>query len=242
MAFVVTPYVIIAAVTASVALFVAFFAWRRRHAPGGAMLAGLMLSVAIWSAATACEYAALTASGKFFWAKVAYIGVLSSPVFYLLFALEYNRLERWLTRRTAAFLFAIPLATLLLAFTNDWHYLIWTEITLIPDANNLALYGHGPVFWLSVVGYSYLLMLLATGLFIRAALRLPGLFRRQVAMIIAAALAPWVVNALYVTGQSPLPGLELTPLVMAFTGVILAWAIFGFRLLTVAPVARQTLI
>ena len=242
MAFVVTPYVIIAAVTAGVALLVAFFAWRRRHASGGAALAWLMLAVAIWAAATACEYAAVTANGKLFWAKVEYIGVLSSPVLYLLFALEYNRLERWLTRRTVALLFAIPVATLLLAFTNAWHHLIWTSITPIPDANNLALYGHGPVFWLSVVGYSYLLMLIATVLFIRAALRLPGLFRRQIAMIIVAALAPWVVNALYVTGQSPMPGLELTPLVMVFTGIIFAWAIFGFHLLTVAPVARQMLI
>lgn len=242
MAYVLTPYAVMSAGTAVVALLVAFFAWRRRHAPGGKSLTALMLAVAFWSAGTAFEYVTVSTAGKLFWSKVEYIGVLSCPVFYLLFALEYNRLDRWLTRRNVALLFVIPLLTLALAFTNEWHLLIWTSVTPTQNGDNLVIYGHGLGFWVSAVGYAYLLMLIATVLFIRAALRLPGLFRRQVIMIIVAALAPWVVNAIYISGLSPVPGLELTPLVLVFSGIVFAWAIFGVQLLTVAPIARQTMI
>lgn len=242
MVFVITPYAAIAAITAGVALIVAWVAWQRRRVAGGASLAGMMAAVSIWSAGAALEYATVGISGKVFWAKLEYIGVLTCPVFYLLFALEYNRLERWLTRRTVALLFAVPLLTLVLTFTNEWHKLIWPSVTPSSVGDNLAVYGHGIGFWLGTVGYAYLLMLIATFLFVRGALRLPAVFQRQVALIIIAVLAPWVVNVIYLLGLSPAPGLELTPLVLVFSGMIFAWAIFGFQLLSVAPIARQTLI
>ena len=86
MTFVMTPYAIVSAITAGVALIVAFAAWRRRHVVGGASLAGLMVAVGIWSAGAALEYATVEISGKVFWAKLEYIGVLTGPVVYLLFA------------------------------------------------------------------------------------------------------------------------------------------------------------
>ncbi len=242
MTFVLTPYAIICAATAGVALIVAYFAWRRRRMSGGSALVALMIAVCIWAAGTALEYATVGIPGKVFWSKMAYFGVLSAPVFYLLFALHYNQLERWLTRRTIALLFVVPLLTLGLAFTNEWHGLIWSNVTPGPDGNNLVVYGHGTGFWLGVVGYAYLLMAIATWLFVRSALRLSGIYRRQIILILVAALAPWLVNIIYLTGRSPLPGLELTPLVLVFSGALLGWAILGFQLLDLAPVARQMLI
>ncbi len=239
----ITPYVLVSALAAVVAVIVAVVAWKRRAAPGGRPLVWLMVAVAIWSAGAALEYATVGIPGKILWAKVQYLGVLSCPVFFLLLALEYNHLDRWLTRRTIGLLFVVPAFTLILAVTNEWHGLIWPSVTPTgaPEAN-LALYDHGIGFWLGSVGYSYLLMAIGTGLLIRAALRFPPLYRRQSIMLVIAALGPWLVNAVYVAGLSPLPGLELTPLVMVFTGIIFAWNILGLHLLDLAPVARETLV
>ncbi len=243
MAYVITPYVLISAFAAVVALIVAVVAWQRRSAPGGRPLVGLMLAVFIWSAGAAIEYATIGIPGKVFWGKLQYLGVVACPVFFLLLALEYSHLDQWLTRRTITALFIMPAITLLLAFTNEWHGLLWPTVTPVgAPEDNLALYGHGIAFWIGSVGYSYLLMVVGTILLVRAAMRFPAVYRLQAGLLTLAVLMPWVVNIIYVFGFSPIPGLELTPLVLVFTGTIFAWNILRLRLLDLAPVARDALI
>ena len=202
-----------------------------------------MVAVFIWSAGAAIEYATIGIPGKIFWGKVQYLGVVTCPVFFLLLALEFSHLDHWLTRRTVTALFLVPAITLLLAFTNEWHGLLWPTVTPVgAPEDNLALYGHGIAFWIGSVGYSYLLMMIGTILLLRAAMRFPAIYRRQAGMLTLAVLMPWGVNIVYVAGFSPIPGLELTPLVLVFTGTIFAWNILRLRLLDLAPVARDTLI
>ena len=236
-----TPYAIISAIAAGVAFAVALITWQRRSVAGATELTALILSCGIWSAGAALEYAAIRVEDKFFWLKLEYFGVLSCPVFFLLFGLKHNRMDRWLTWRTVGLLFVVPLITLVLAFTNEQHGLIWSSIELNNDGTNLAVYGHGLAFWVGVIGYAYLLMVAGTILFFRAAIRLPDLGRIQTALIIAAALAPWTANLIYVSGLSPMPGLELTPLVLVFSGTLFALDILGFRFLDLTLVAQRTL-
>lgn len=242
MTFEVTPYAIISAFTASIAAIVAFAAWQRRAVPGGTSLALLMAAVTLWSAGYAFEYATVGISGKVFWSKIEYVGALSCPVLYLLFALEYNRMNHWLTKRIIVLLFIVPLITLGLAVTNEWHGLIWSGFSPSPVGRNLLIYEHGAGYWIGVVGYSYLIMLIGTVLLVWAVVRFPMLYRRLTGALIVGATAPWVGNLIYVAGLSPVPGLELTPLVLAFSGVVLAWGLFRFQLLDLVPVARDALI
>lgn len=243
MTFVITPYVLISAAAAIVAALVAVAAWQRRSAPSGSPLVGLMVALIFWSGGAALEYATIGIPGKLIWSKVMYVGVTTVPVFFLLLVLEFDQRERWLTRRTVGLLFVVPLFTLLMALTNEWHGQIWSSVTLVgAPADNIARYVHGMYFWFGAVGYSYVLLLIGTVLLIGAAVRQRSIYRYQAAMLLAAALAPWLVNALYIFGYTPLPGLEPTPFVMVGTGAICAWTILRYRLLDLAPVARARLI
>ena len=111
-----------------------------------------MLAAASWSAFTALEYAAVGIPGKVFWAKLEYLGVVSAPVFFLLLALEYHGSERWLSRRKLLFLAVIPLITQMLALTNEAHGLIWSNFVPSSAGQNLLIYGHGPWYYVGVVG------------------------------------------------------------------------------------------
>jgi diguanylate cyclase (GGDEF)-like protein len=201
-----------------------------------------MIAVTEWTLGAALEYATVGIPGKVFWSKVEYLGTLSSPVLLLLLALDYNRLDRWLTRRNIGIAFIIPFFTWLLADTNEWHGLIWSSFTPSPAGENLLVYGHGLWFWIGVTGYSYLLMLCAAVLLIWGAARFPSTYRPQAGALVVGALAPWAANLLYVTGLSPAPGLELTPLALVLSGVFLTLGIARFRLLDLMPVARDALI
>lgn len=216
---------------------IAIIAWRQRHFPGVRWLALLMAAVSFWAAGAMCELSATNIPAKIFWSKVEYVGTLSTPVLFLLLALEYNRIAMR-RRRWLAGLFAIPLLCLLLAFSNEYHGLIWTSFRFSPAGNNLLIYGHGPAFWLGVAGYSYLMMLLGSLLLVRALHFYPAQFRGQAWLLMLSAAAPWLGNILYLSGAFPLQGLDPTPHSFAFTGLVFALDLLYLRLLYLVPVAR----
>ena len=238
----ITLYAIICLCTGGVAAVVAVAAWRRRHVPGGRSLAALMAMLALWSFASALENGAADSTDKIFWAKFSYIGILTSPIFFFTFALEYNGLGRWLTRRNLALLFVVPVILFGFVVTNEAHGLIWASIAPNPAGHNLLVTSRGPVFWIGVIGYSYSLMLGATALIVRAALPSSAVYRRQAWLIVLAVVLPWVVNIIYITNVGPTAYLDLTPLVLVASGALIALNIFQFRLLDLTPMARAMLI
>jgi PAS domain S-box-containing protein len=73
---------------------------------------------------------------------------------------------------------------------------------------------------------------------LRSIWRKQALYRQQAITLIIAVLAPWVGNFLYLSGKSPISFLDLTPFAFTLTVVALAWAVFGFQLVDLTPIAR----
>jgi PAS domain S-box-containing protein len=218
----------------------ALFAWRHRTVRGAAAFAVLMLAVMEWAFSYAPDLSSPELAVKVFWSKVEYLGIVTVPVAWLVFALQYTGRERWLKRRRLALLALPSLLTLPLVWTNEAHGLIWRSVNLVPHAEFVGWKAvYGPAFWL-FTAYSYLLMLAGTVLLFWTILRAPALYRGQAAGILIGSLVPWISNLLYNVGLNPLPGIELTPLAFSITGMALGWAIFRWRLLDVGPVARDT--
>ncbi len=234
----VLPLVVATAVSAALALYV----WRHRPAPGAEPFVLLMLAVAEWSLGYALELGCAGLWAKVLWAKVEYLGIAILPVAWLVFALHYAGRERWLTPRNLALVAIEPLAVLLLVWTNDIHGLIWSSVRL--DASgSFAVLGltYGAGFWVHVA-YTYLSLLLGTLLLIRVFMRSPHLYRGQASAVLIGVSAPWVGNALYISGLNPFPSLDLTPFAFTLSGLAVVWGLFRFRLLDIVPVARDAVI
>jgi PAS domain S-box-containing protein len=219
-----------------------FYAWRRRGTTGAETLALLMGGLCIWAAGYALELSGADLPTKIFWAKVEYIGIATVPFAWLAFALQYTGREGRLTGRNLALLSALPLVTLLLAWTNEAHELVWSSTGLDEDGPFPALeVDHGAWFWVHL-SYSYLLLLIGTILLIAMLTRSPHLYRKQNLALLLAVSVPWVGNGAYVLGLSPVPNLDPTPFAFLLSGVAIALSLFGFRLLDVVPVARENVI
>lgn len=218
----------------------AMFAWRHRTVRGAAAFAILMLAVMEWSLSYAPDLSSPELAVKVFWSKVEYLGIVLVPLAWLAFALQYTGRERWLKHRGSA-LFALPsLLTLALVWTNEAHGLIWRSVRLVRGPDFVGWKAdYGLAFWL-FTGYSYLLMLAGTALLLWTIFRAPALYRGQAAAVLIGSIIPWLSNLLYNIDLNPLPGIELTPLAFAITGLVLGWAIFRWRLLDVGPVARDS--
>jgi hypothetical protein len=107
----------------AVVVGVALAAWRRRRLVGAGGLALLMLAVGWWLLANALEASAVDRSMKIAWSVVAYPGIESAPVLYLLFVLAWTRQDGWLTRGRVALLLLVPTISVGIAATNEWHHL-----------------------------------------------------------------------------------------------------------------------
>lgn len=235
-------FILLNLISVVVALFVAVISWQRRRTSGGLTLFLLMVAVAQWGLFSAVEIAAQTIPEKIFWSKIAYIGTLTSPVFFLLFALDYTGKRKWLSFQSTSLFLIIPVLTFLLALTNEHHGQIWNSFTPHPENPMILQYGHGPLFWVGVFGYGYLCILIASILLLRAALNLPHTYRQQSVALLLASVFPWGGNLFYLSGLHLLQGIDLTPISFSITGMISAYAIFRFRLLDLVPVARDVLI
>jgi PAS domain S-box-containing protein len=242
MAWIHLPYVVPLVISGVVAALIGMYAWRRRDTPGGGYFVLLMAVIVWWSLTNAAEYASLDISTKIVWSKLSYLSIVSVGSVWLLFALEYSQRNPWFTRWRGALLWIVPLLLFLTVITNEWHGLIWPTITpASSEPGAMLVYGHGPGVWANAV-YSYGSLLLGTVLLIRATLRSPQLYRRQVAVLMVAVVVPWLGNVVYILDLLPLPGLDPTPIAFTVSGAMVAWAIFRFQMLDLVPVARDTVI
>jgi len=238
----VTPYSYLLLLAAVISAALVVYTWRRRGTPGAESLALLMAGLCIWTAGYALELSGADLPTKILWAKIEYVGIVTVPVTWLAFALQYTGREGWLTRRNLALLSALPLLTFLFAWTNEAHELVWSSTGLNEDGAFPALeVDHGAWFWVHL-SYSYLLLLVGTILLISMLTRSPNLYRKQNLALLLAVSVPWVGNGVYVLGISPVPNLDLTPFAFLLSGMAIALSLFRFRLLDIVPVARENVI
>jgi diguanylate cyclase (GGDEF)-like protein/PAS domain S-box-containing protein len=234
-------YSILLLLTAGLATAVAIFAWRRRKTQGSLILAVMMIAVAEWALASSFEISAINLSTKIFWAQISYIGIHSIPPLFLTLALKYNQNENWLAPRRILTLWLLPLIIIGLAFTNNFHHLIWQEISINPQNPIQVDYVYGAGFWIGVV-YDYSLILIASWSMVWTAQNFSNLFRRQVGAIVIAAALPWIGNLIYILNLNPLPGQGLTSIIFMLMGAFLAWRMYRHRMFDFSPIAREIIV
>jgi signal transduction histidine kinase len=225
--------------SATFALWLAAVVHRRAAAPGATPFVGLMAAIALWCITSAFHGLTLLLNEKVLWAKVQYIGIAAVPPLWFAFLCEYVGVTWAADRRIRLTLAFIAATTIVLAFTNDWHHLIWTSVELTPGG--IAIYHHAAWFWLIVV-LSYGLVLAGIVLLGYAMRRSPALFRGQLLALVFASLFPWVFNAIYLFGPGAPMRFDATPLSFAFSGVLFTWALYRTYLFDLIPVAHDVLI
>jgi PAS domain S-box-containing protein len=238
-----TPYILPLVVSSVIAGLVALYVWDRRATASGAMaLVLLALAIAEWSLGYALEIAGADLPTKIFWGKIQYIGIVTLPLSWIIFAYSYSTKGTRMTGRTVSLLSIVPFITLILAFTTELHGLIWRDVQIRTVGTFSALeVTHGMGFWIYWI-YSNILLLVGTIFVLRSFNRTRGLFRRQNIILLIAVLTPWFGNVIYVSGLSPIPNLDITPFAFTISIVVFAWGISSFKLVNLAPVARDLVV
>ncbi len=219
------------------------YAWRKRPAVAVTPFAWLMLSVSVWTLMYALEIALPTLPLKILALKLEYIGSASTPIFLLFFSFEFTGKSHWLTLRTRLLLWAVPLFTLLLIWTNEYHRLMW-EITGMLKVDDLLLLNinYNPFFLVFAV-FSFAITLAAVFLLLAEMMQRPGDYRAQVFLIVLGILAPLVGSVFYTTKVNIISALDATPILALPASLGLSWAVTRrYRLLQLLPLEYLTVL
>jgi len=223
-------------------LVLAVVVYTRRVNHGYRYFSALLLILSFWSATTFMEVGALDVTGKRFWSQWQYLAIVSLAPVWLLFAASLNHKNKFLSSPWRHLLWAIPMLTLLAAFTDQYYGLLWGEITIPASSHHhIAVYGRGPVFFVHAI-YSYILLLTGTVWMVQSFLHSPRKQKRQVTIILVLLAVGWLANLIQILGLSPLAGLDLTSLSFTFIALALFWFISRHQLFDLVPVARDKVI
>ena len=210
----------------------------RSGSKGAVFLLLMQVCIAEWALAVVFETAAVGLPLKLLWTRISYVGIASSPVLFFLFMMEYGRHPRWTRLSPVLLLLVVPVLTVLVAVAR--HRWLWPEIVIQPGGRYVR-FEHGFWFWI-FVGYTYLLLAAGTVSLLRTLHRFPPHYRAQSFLLQAAVCLPFAANILYVSGLSPQPGPDWTPVAFLATGLLLSVAVLRYQALDLLPVARRLLV
>jgi len=213
------------------------YVWRYRDVPGGTPYILAMISGGGWAISFGLplvqpdlELARLVTQARF-----AVLSFMGPAIFLMIF--EHARQETARDWRLLTVLFAIPAVTFALSLTMPWHRLMRYDFqfTSISGIAGIA-YREGP--WYHVhMAYTNLLVVVGVGLGL-ASMRGRGLlFQRQCRVLTMAPLLPFALNIAFLVGVWPAPVLNLAPFSLLVSGLLMAMALFRYRMFDLRPQA-----
>lgn len=233
-----TPYAVPLYVGVAILLSIVALSWQRRATQGAINMLLLCLATAVFIFGYAFEISSTTLDDVFFWIRFEYVGLTTAPV--LVFALiwGYTTSRSMHSLLADVVLFTIPAVTLIFAWTNAEHELIWRDMRLERSGDLFLVdFEPGGWYWVHVV---YVMTMISGGalLLARALRRATGIYRKQLALFLLAVLLPMVGVFVYLSGVLPVR-IDLNAYALTGTAVIMAWAIYNYQLLDIMPVARE---
>ena len=138
-------------------------------------------------------------------------------------------------------LWSVPAISLVLAFTNGSHGLIWSSLTFRDSTHRVLDYGHGAMWWVMAV-HVYTVVAIAAALLATDAIRLRHIYRSQSIAILVSLFPPVICNALYAVNPQFFRSGDPSPVAFALTGLILSYAFSRLQLFDLVPFARDRIV
>ena len=214
--------------------------WRRKKDRPTIYFFLILISISIWSLGYLFEMTLPDYNLKILAAKIEYIGIVILPVFWFLFSFTYTRkFRRNLKPSFVILFFLIPIITLLLVFTNEFHHLIWQSVKFskIGDLEILTP-SYGYWFWVHAI-YSYIIFIAGSLSLLQETFFYPEIHRKKAVLLASAAIIPIVSNIIYL---SRVFAFDFTPISFSISVFLLFLGIYRLKLMHIIPIARNEIV
>jgi len=230
---------------AVVASVMAIMLGRKHSAPGRNMMRWMLASLAVWAFSYAMITFLPTLPAKMIWLKIENIGILTVPVFWFIFTVQYAQVDKWLNKYTSALFFIIPFISLVLIFSTSWFHFYYSSVRPLSESGGPLVIERGPWYLVNTI-QAYLLNFIGMGVLIWRFVSYRNIYRKQLVILIGAVLIPLAVNVFYQFAPRIMPALsipvDLTPISFTLTAFLLSVGVLGLRLFDLIPIARHTVL
>ncbi|MFC6757088.1 MULTISPECIES: histidine kinase N-terminal 7TM domain-containing protein [Haloarcula] len=220
------------------------FAWysrRRAEHPISDRFALLMVADGSWALFLLLGHLSPTDSLALLSRTPMTASAVFATVFWFMFVIEYTGDSEWIPDVTE-WLLAIAAAGYVVVFALNPGGIAYSS-------RGVASFGYlrvpyevfGP-FMIGYTLYTYVVLLFTFGLLGRFLLQTRNLYRKQAAVIFGVTFLVLVSTVVYVSGVSPHPRLDLTPVFFVLQAVGIGIALYRYDFLDVEPMAAHTLL
>ena len=163
-----------------------------------------------------------------------YIGTCFLPISVYFTGLSFENTKIQFKKKYIV-LFIIPIISLLILWTNDYHHLFYKQYS-----TSIADTVYGPYMVIHNI-YSYILLGLGIIYILKFSIKNSGFFSKQSLLIVLGVSVPVIVNILGTFKIIPM-SIYVTPITFTITIICCAIAIFKFQFLNVTPIALQKIV
>ncbi len=216
----------------------AYVAQRRDKTDLHWLLLGVLGALMIWTTGTLFRFSVTSQDGLIASLRLAFLGILLVPPFWLLLAAHYARVRGIpASRATWPRWMAPSLLAYVALLTNEGHHLFLRDATFETLMQGPRAWA-GPAFW-AAIAWSYVCVLGGAGLYLATARRMAANDERRRPLLLAvAAVIPVLVSAIYMFRLLPVP-FDLTPAGIVVSLALISTATFRYQLLESVPLTRR---
>jgi diguanylate cyclase (GGDEF)-like protein/PAS domain S-box-containing protein len=221
-------------------LGLAVYGLRHRQVPGALAFGLAMFLFAFLPLAQAVNLGSSDLALKVIVLKLRVDVAGLGAIVWVVMLMQYAGYSQWITRRFLIALSIVPAIFLILNWTENPLFRSNYFVDQAGSTSSLH-WTNGPLFWLGLI---YLNALLLSPLFLlwRSYRRISPLSFQQTLALSISTVLPIVINVLAQVGFSPLQGVSFPFAAGPVMGLIVALAIFRYRIFAVIPIARSLLI
>ncbi len=221
-------------------ILLSIYTKKLERTPGVLYFSLVLLSCGAYSILYGLEISSLTLDVALLFYKLEYLWIPTFPVFFLLFTIDYSGNGRYLRFPYILALFLVPLITMMLVFTTQFHNLFHRGLSMTSRGLYPAL-GIEPGFWYFFHQfYTFVIILSALLLLFHLWMRSSHILRKQIFVIIIGALVPSVTYLFYFASLYP-QGIDPVPYSFILSSLIIFAGLKYYRLFNLTPLVRDLL-
>ncbi len=231
-------YILPHTIAAIILIITGLYSIRYRNIPMAVPFGLLMFSASLWCIFYSLEIVSTDFWFKLLWTKARFFGLAPLSTLWLVVAIQHIDSITWFRGPRWLILAIVPVAVIVLSMTSSHHTLFRYNYQLLQNEGiSVVLFKNGPLFAAYAI-YSYIMAIFSGIILYRSFRKRDVIRRRQTILVISAIGIFIIVDILYQTGITPVPHYNLSSASLAISGILLAMAVFRYRILDLAPITR----
>jgi len=204
----------------------------------------LITSALLWSLNYIGELVSTDYVIKFLFVRLQFLGINTLPLAWLLLASLHTKTKVspiiWIISGCIwiilfIFIFIMPIPNIFWGEPTS-HYFSDSSPSYVLD------YHYGPIFYFLLIPFANIIVIFTLVLLVKGLSKGHRFYRKQLNFVIAGIIIPATINILYVIGITPIPYMNFATAGMSLSGLLVGFALFRYRFLSISPIARELII